>query len=69
LRLTGLWSRLLNRSGQLALYSRDDDWCSTLYGQRPVHYDCLRLTAIYGHELRAVGAGRKPVLMLDAQLR
>jgi len=50
------------------LYNRSLNWFTPLDGKRPVHYNGLRLTAVYGGELRAVGACGHPVLLLDPQL-
>ena len=51
------------------LYSRSLNWLAPLDGERPVHYNRLRLAAVDGRELGTVGAGSYPVLLLDPQLR
>jgi hypothetical protein len=51
------------------LYSRRLQWFTPLHGKRPVHNHSLRLTAVDGGKLGAVGAGSDPVLLLDPQLR
>jgi hypothetical protein len=50
------------------LYGRGPEWFTPFYGKRVAHDHSLRLTAVDGGKLGAIGAGSDPVLLLNPQL-